>query len=254
MNRKQFNQWEKHKRSEIDFERNSSYWDVVSSILTTQERAIERMEAEIVQEKLVMEAEEKEIAQRNRRESVLMVLNMVAVAVAALSAIFTGLSYKSSAEASLEANQINERISQIEYANAQPYLIIKGGNEDASSVNINNAGGGLAKNIFFLKHYISASGTSSFYLTKEIDVKLALAAGQEGNVNLNAKAMDYYVNQEQVVKQIPCIPNNIFLEKRNWIIIFYENVRGDKLASQLNGSLLQRYSDGVSFLELKCGE
>ncbi|MDO8558364.1 MAG: hypothetical protein Q7S09_04230 [bacterium] len=150
----------------------------------------------------------------------------------------------------LEANKINKQTADFEYENAQPFLIITGGNEDATEVKIRNAGGGPAKNIFFLKHYMNASGTSIFVLTKNSDIKLGLASGQEGNINLNERFMDRFDSKEDVLRRVACIPQSLLRnEPKNWMIAFYENIRGEKLASKFSG-LGGLYTEAVDFLKL----
>lgn len=153
---------------------------------------------------------------------------------------------------SLEANKINERIADVEYENSQPFLVIKGGNEQATDVRILNAGGGPAQSIFFLKHYLISGKTDAYALTHDKDIGLALAAGQEVGVNLNEKAMDHLESLEVLLSKVPCLPVSLLEDRRNWIIILYSNIRGENFVTKINGTGNLPYASAVDFMKLDC--
>ncbi len=165
--------------------------------------------------------------------------------------IMTILTSLCTAILSIIANNINKEISEIEYNNAQPFLIISFINKEVGKINVQNAGGGLAKNIFFIKHNIEKNTNKDhFLISKQGEVLLAIASGQQGIVNLDDKSMDFITNDEDLSKIIPCVPSNIILDKeRNWIISIYENIKGKKFISKFNGSIYG-YGPATEFSEM----
>lgn len=209
---------------------------------------------EIAMEREKMLNEEGEHKEQKRERNNAIHTNRVSASMAILGFILTLVFSLVNIVLVMEANETNKRQAVIEYDNAQPFLAIVGGNEDATSVRIKNVGGGPAKNIFFVKQWATPEGVRVYALTKEKDIGLVLASGSEGNVNLDATAMDQLVNLADVKERIGCITNISAIEGDVWVAALYENIRGERFISKFRGTGTG-YKQGVEFESVvPCGE
>jgi hypothetical protein len=166
----------------------------------------------------------------------------IILALVSVSALNTGQ------RNALEANRINKEVADVQYDNAQPFLALMTGNSDGTKVRVKNAGGGVAKNIFFAKHYINASGTDVYHLSRQDDVILTFSAGQEGDISLNAQSMDRFEDKNSLLSTVPCL-SSLMLDRRVWITAFYRNLKGDPFMSKFNAEG-NPYGDTTEFKKL----
>jgi len=256
MNRKEFNIFEKYRirqlERDLDVHKNSSSYKGEAH-KNEEQRLKDNCEDEVAMEKERMLQWESEQKGLGKNQAISKVTNIILTIVAILSFFGTVVFSAVTIEKSKEANIISRSAAEQEYFNQQPFLIIVGGNDDATDVVIKNAGGGPAKDIFFLKHHKSPEATYEYALTKEGNVVLGMAAGAEGPVNLNSQYMNE-LNTNEVLEKVQCLSSDFLARSANAaIMIFYRNLQGDQFVSHIYGTDAA-YDEGLVFEKLNCNE
>lgn len=253
MNQNYFNIFKKYRKRkyERDLERLKNESRLKAAAFINEERRLKddyEDEVGMEQEKMIEQKKERQDLHSERRISKIanVVLAIVAVSSFLGTVWFSSITIKNDKE----ANVISRLTAEQEYYNQQPFLIVIGGNDDATSVIVKNAGEGLAKDIFFLKH-VETNVAEDFVLTREGDVALAMAKGGEGTFNLNTQYMDI-LSANEVLDRVSCISENFLLKvKGAWVIAFYKNALGDQFVSYIYGTDAA-YSEAIKFEKLDC--
>ena len=250
MNENFFNIYKKYR--ERKYERDLEYVKMESGLkgkanINEQERLRCDFEDEVEMEKEKMFEWKKEQKRLRRQGRIPYFMAIMTLLGFLGTVIFSSITI----ENSKEANDINRLAAEQEYYNQQPFLIIIDGNGDATNVRIKNVGGGPAKDIFFLKHHTDPAAIYEYALTKEESVILGMAAGAEGDVNLNSQFMDE-LNTNDVLGKIQCLSKDSLMERINtWVMIFYRNIQGELFVSYIVGTG-SPYSEAVMFEKIIC--
>jgi len=256
MNKKHFEIFKQYRKRkyerDLDYLRNESGLKA-QAFTKEDERLKGDYEDEVEMEKEKTDEWEKEQRSLRVERFISKITNIALTLVAILSFVGTVWFSSITIKNSQEANSISLLTAEQEYYNQQPFLIIVGGNNDATSVKIKNVGSGPAKDIFFLKHHGISEAKYEYALTKEEDVILGVATGAEGDVNLNSQFMDE-LNADEVLEKIKCLRGDLLVKRTNtWVMIFYRNIQGDLFVSHIIGSG-SPYGEAVVFEKLSCND